>query len=175
MAPKNPHDIYARENEPGRVRLLIASGFTWVEDVVYVGLGVLLACSALSLLVTGAAAMWRSIARGAPFEGTVEVLDQTLIALMIVELLYTLQVSFREHTLVPEPFLVVGLIAVTRRTLVLTAELPAVLAKRTESQFRSAMIELAILTAMMIALVASLWILRKRELDIASRKRDAAT
>jgi uncharacterized membrane protein (DUF373 family) len=99
---------------------------------------------------------------GAPFEGIVDVLDRTLIALMIVELLYTLQVSFREHTLVPEPFLVVGLIAVTRRILVLTAELSTVLAKRTESQFRSAMIELGVLTIMEVALVASLWMLRKQ-------------
>jgi hypothetical protein len=33
-----------------------------------------------------------------------------------------LQVSFREHTLVPKPFLIVALIAVTRRILVVTAE-----------------------------------------------------
>ena len=41
---------------------------------------------------------------------------------MIVEILYTLQVSFREHTLVAEPFLIVGLIAAIRRVLILTAE-----------------------------------------------------
>jgi Phosphate-starvation-inducible E family len=41
---------------------------------------------------------------------------------VIVELLYTVQVSFREHTLVPKPFLIVALIAVTRRILVVTAE-----------------------------------------------------
>ncbi|MEP7131675.1 MAG: hypothetical protein ABI914_00835 [Acidobacteriota bacterium] len=33
--------------------------------------------------------------------------------LMIIEFLYTVKVSFQEHALVPEPFLVVGLIAVT--------------------------------------------------------------
>jgi len=32
------------------------------------------------------------------------------------------QVSFREHVLTAEPFLIVGLIAVTRRLLMLTAE-----------------------------------------------------
>jgi Phosphate-starvation-inducible E family len=41
---------------------------------------------------------------------------------MVVELLYTVQVSFREHTIVPEPFLIVGLVAVIRRILVITAE-----------------------------------------------------
>jgi len=33
---------------------------------------------------------------------------------MIVEILYTVQVSFREHALVPEPFLIVGLIVAVR-------------------------------------------------------------
>jgi uncharacterized membrane protein (DUF373 family) len=49
----------------------------------------------------------------------VSVLDRLLLLLMVVELLYTVQVSFREHAIVPEPFLIVGLVAATRRVLVL--------------------------------------------------------
>jgi phosphate-starvation-inducible protein E len=52
----------------------------------------------------------------------VALLDRILLILMIVEILYTVQVSVREHSLVPEPFLLVGLIATVRRLLVLTAE-----------------------------------------------------
>jgi uncharacterized membrane protein (DUF373 family) len=52
----------------------------------------------------------------------VDLLDRILLILMIAEILYTVQVSFREHTLSPEPFLIVGLIAATRRILVITAE-----------------------------------------------------
>jgi hypothetical protein len=44
------------------------------------------------------------------------------LILLVIELLYTVQVSFREHGLIPEPFLLVGLIAAIRRVLVLTAE-----------------------------------------------------
>jgi hypothetical protein len=40
----------------------------------------------------------------------------------VAELLYTVQVSFREHALVSEPFLLVGLISAIRRVLVVTAE-----------------------------------------------------
>jgi uncharacterized membrane protein (DUF373 family) len=40
-----------------------------------------------------------------------------LLILLIVELLYTVQVSFREHAVMPEPFLLVGLIAAIRRVL----------------------------------------------------------
>ncbi len=38
----------------------------------------------------------------------VDLLDQILLILMVLEILYTVQVSFREHVLSPEPFLVVG-------------------------------------------------------------------
>ena len=84
-----------------------------------------------------------------------------LLVLMIVELLYTVQVSFREHTLIPEPFIIVGLIAATRRILVLTAEFAKLAEVGTET-FRNAMIELSILTIMVVALVASLIMLRRR-------------
>ena len=44
--------------QAGRVRSLIARGFGHFEDVVYVGLGLLLAYSAAALLVTGARTRW---------------------------------------------------------------------------------------------------------------------
>lgn len=61
----------------------------------------------------------------------------------------------------PEPFLIVGLVATMRRILVLTAELTAV-QKLSEPALRLAMIELGLLTVMIVALVASLMMLRGR-------------
>ncbi len=89
-------------------------------------------------------------------------LDRVLLVLMIVELLYTVKVSFREHVLVPEPFLVVGLIAVVRRILIVTAQLAVLLEKPDEKLFRAALGELGVLTLMVVALVGSLLMLRKR-------------
>ena len=133
-----------------------------MEDVVYVGLAILLAASAIIMLGTVAVAFGKGLATGVPASRLVaELLDQILLVLMIVEILYTVQVSFREHALVPEPFLIVGLIAGTRRILVLTAEFARLLAAG-EAVFRSAMIELALLTITIPALVASLVLLRKR-------------
>jgi hypothetical protein len=80
---------------------------------------------------------------------------------MIVELLYTVQVSFREHALVPEPFLIVGLIAATRRILVVTAEF-AKLAQAGGTVFLHAMLELGLLTIMVLVFVIALVLLRKR-------------
>lgn len=147
--------------EAGGTRGFVARGFTWVEDVVYVGLGALLAISAVLLLGSGAVDFARQLA-GGPIQGAViGLLDRLLLTLMIVELLYTVQVSFREHALVPEPFLIVGLVAATRRILVLTAEFGN-LAGRSEAVFRASMIELAVLTLMIVAFVASLLMLRNR-------------
>jgi hypothetical protein len=91
---------------------------------------------------------------------------------MIVELLYTVQVSFREHTLVPEPFLIVGLIAVTRRILVLTAQFATLFEKGDSAAFRSAMLELSLLTIMVVALVISLRLLRRQHLEKTTKTPD---
>jgi Phosphate-starvation-inducible E family len=139
----------------------VARAFTHVEDVVYVGVAVLLAASAISLLITSGVGFVRSVVEGAIAARIVGLLDQMLLVFMIVEILYTVQVSFREHVLVPEPFLIVGLIAVIRRVLVLTAEFGD-LVQKGDVVFRNAMLELGLLTVMVIAMVVALVLLRKR-------------
>jgi uncharacterized membrane protein (DUF373 family) len=139
----------------------VARAFTRVEDAVYIGVGLLLASSAIALLVTSGVGFVRSMLEGVLASRVVGLLDQILLVFMIVEILYTVQVSFREHALVPEPFLIVGLIAVIRRVLVLTAEFGDMLQKA-EHVFRNAMLELGLLTSMVIALVVALVLLRKR-------------
>jgi len=104
----------------------IARGFSLVEDIVYVGLGLLLAGAALVLLVSLVVFFGRGLLAGTVYGSIVSVLDQILLILLIVELLYTVQLSFREHVLIPEPFVLVALIASVRRVLVLAAELPKV-------------------------------------------------
>jgi uncharacterized membrane protein (DUF373 family) len=139
----------------------LARAFTHVEDAVYLGLGLLLAAGAVALLVTSGFGFVRSVLAGAFADHVIELLDQVLLIFMIVEILYTVQVSFREHALVPEPFIIVGLIAVIRRVLVLTAEFGELLEKG-EHIFRNAMLELGLLTVMVIALVVALVLLRRR-------------
>jgi len=88
----------------------------FAEDVAYVGLGLVV------LLVFVALSLGEAIISANLPVKIVRLLDQRVLILMIVESLYTLQVPFREHTLVAEPFLIVGLIAAIRRVLILTAE-----------------------------------------------------
>ena len=144
------------------VRERIAQAFTQVEDVLYVGIGVLLAAGAVGLLLNAAVTFARSVGAGAIGGSIVGMLDQLLLILMMIEILYTVQVSFREHVLVPEPFVLVAMIAAVRRILVLTAEFGKLM-EQGEAVFRYAMIELGLLTVMTGILVACLVGLRKRD------------
>ena len=134
-----------------------------VEDVAYVGLGLVLAVGALVLLFTVAISLGQSVLGGNLSDKIVGLLDQILLILMIVEILYTVQVSFREHTLVAEPFLIVGLIAGVRRVLILTAEFSKP-EQIVEEAFRNAMFELALLTLLILAMVFSLYLLKKQRI-----------
>jgi uncharacterized membrane protein (DUF373 family) len=147
----------------------VARAFTRAEDVVYVGVGVLLAASALALLVTSAIGFMQSLLSGALAGRVVELLDQILLVFMIVEILYTLQISFREHAMIPEPFLIVGLIAGIRRVLVLTAEFGDLMT-RGDDTFRNAMLELSLLTVLVLALVWALVLVRRRAPGAAAEK-----
>ena len=93
-------------------------------------------------------------------------LDQLLFVLVLVEILHTVRISIREHEILIEPFLIVGLIASVRRVLVITMQA----AKLTEEghgspdavlAFRSSMIELGLLGIMVLVFVLSIYLLRR--------------
>ena len=124
------------------------------------GLGTLLGAIAVGLLVAVAVAVVQALLGNALPDRAVTLLDRILLILMMIELLYAVQVSFREHTLAPEPFLIVGLIAAIRRLLVLTAEFAGLLEKN-KGAFQGAMLELGLLTVMIVAFVFALVVLKK--------------
>jgi hypothetical protein len=166
MPRRDPPTAAPEKREP--LRELIARLFTRVEDVIYVALAVLLAAAAAVLLVQGAVGFWRAAVEHRLAASLIGLLEQALLVLIFVELLYTVQVSFREHVLTPEPFLLVALIAGVRRILVLTAE--AKVFEENAAVFRNAMIELGLLSGMTIVLVACLVILRRQsEQAVAER------
>jgi uncharacterized membrane protein (DUF373 family) len=133
-------------------RTFIARAFAGVEDLVYIGLGLVLAASATALLL---AALYH-------FGSTVLAGDTSaqIMILLVVELLYTVQVSFRLHAVTPEPFLLVGLIAAIRRVLLLTAEFGHVAGQMDPAQLVR---ELAVLSALIVAISLSLFVLRRKD------------
>src|SRR5712691_6385316 len=154
--------------EATAARAWIARAFTAIEDVVYVGLGLLLAASAIVLLASAVVAFVTNVGANTLSANIVVLLDRILLIFLVVELLYAFQVSFREHTVAPEPFLLVGVIAAIRRVLIITAEFGHVPALA-EPVLHRYVLELAVLTVLVPVLVVSLLLLRKRP---GSYKRD---
>ena len=156
-------------NRTNTLRHWLSLGFNFVEDAVYVGLGLLLAGVASALLIAEIIYFVQYLVAGQLSENIVMLLDRILLIIIFVEVLYTVQVSFRQHVLRPGPFLVVSLIAVTRRILVVTAELPK-MAREDHAIFQNAMIELGLLTVLIVALVISLHFLRPDDPDSAAQE-----
>jgi uncharacterized membrane protein (DUF373 family) len=147
----------------------LSISFSLIEDIIYVGLGLLLAGVAGALLITEIIYFIQYISAGVLPENVVMLLDRILLIIIFAEVLYTVQVSLRQHVLQPGQFLVVGLIAVTRRILVLTAELPK-MAKESEALLHNALIELAMLTVLTLVLVISLRLLRPSDPNSAAEE-----
>jgi uncharacterized membrane protein (DUF373 family) len=151
-----------KRGSSGGLRESLTVWFSRAEDAIYVGLALLLAAIAFTLLISELWYFWNYLWTATLSENIIFLLDRILLIIIFVEVLYTVQVSFRQHLLQPQPFLVVGLIAVTRRILVLTAEMSK-LAKESEASFYNAMIELGLLTVLIVALVFCLRMLRQTD------------
>ena len=151
-----------------RLRINLGDLLGKAEVLIYGVMGVLLFITALAAAVSAGAILWTDIRNWTLASGTLGVLDQLLLVLMLVELLHTVSISIRSHILVTEPFLVVGLIASIRRILVITLQ-AASLTKGGEwtienaTLFRASMYELALLGVLILILVVSITMLRRSE------------
>ena len=94
-----------------------------------------------------------------PFQTTLEILDRVLLITIFVELLITIEVIVRERQLVAEPFILIGLVAVVRRILLVTAEAGQSL--QDPERFSNLMTELGVLTALVLSLSAALYVARR--------------
>jgi uncharacterized membrane protein (DUF373 family) len=109
-------------DDPDRTGLLLG-GLVRFEELLYAAVGLLLAATAVLVLVGTVHELAHAISSGASAVTTgVTVLDRILLTLIIAELVYTLRFVLRTHEIVVEPFLFIGLIAVVRRILIVTAQ-----------------------------------------------------
>jgi uncharacterized membrane protein (DUF373 family) len=140
-------------------------------------LGLLLALVA----IIGTVSALLALAQAAQHVGVslplVVTMDRLLLVLMVIEILHTVRVSFNEGSLVCEPFLVVGLIASIRRVLVITlesaqAQEPGKWTPEIQGLFNSSMIELGVLGGLILAMVWSIYLLRRSEAPHADRPKN---
>lgn len=90
----------------------------------------------------------------------IEILNQILLILMILEILYTVRIFFTEHSLCAQPFLIVALIASIRRILVISVEIAHNL-----ELFKQYMIEIGTLGVLIFIFVLSIVLLQKRGIN----------
>ncbi len=130
------------------------------ESIVLALIAIVLVVLAVVLLGTSVVSMATDISTGALAGTGIEILNSILLVMMIMEIVYTVTMSLESHTLVGEPFLIIGAIAAIRRMLVITAESTQLELTNPEA-FRSLLMELGLLALIVIAMAISVWILRR--------------
>lgn len=141
------------------------------ERAIFSFVGALFFIAAFALAIRATTGLWELIAgpQASIIAAGTTFLDVMLLVLMMVELAYTVIVSLRGSVLSPEPFLIVGLIAVIRRMLVITIGnvtpvTPGLHAAPPPppGAVGSQALELGILTGVILVLVCSIVLLRRR-------------
>jgi hypothetical protein len=131
------------------------------ESIVLVLIGVALVLVAVLLLYSSMHDLNAAVHQGVEQieRKSVEILNTVLLVMMTMEIVYTVAISLRSHTLNAEPFLIIGVIAGIRRMLVITAT-------STEQEqvhpevFHNMLVELGLLAATVVALALAIGILR---------------
>ncbi len=132
------------------------------ERLAYLAIALALSVPIVMLVVSAAMSMLE-VSEVGVLETVLAVLDRLLLAFIFVELINTVRVTVAERGIfIAEPFLLVGLIAVVRRILLLTAGLEQ--AESTET-FQNMIIELGVMTGLVIVLTIALYFTRRMRLS----------
>jgi uncharacterized membrane protein (DUF373 family) len=140
------------ERQPLLVTLL-----NYSEKVVYYGAAFALLVTIVMLFVSVGTALLAIFETG-PLDTALLVLDRVLLIFIFVELLDTIGIFVREHEIIAEPFLLIGLIAVVRRILLVTAEAEQTIGT---AEFPNLILELGVLTALVVSLSFALYFTRR--------------
>lgn len=154
----------------------VATSLHGIEDGFYVVIAVALALAGAALFVDTIYQFVVEVSRG-PLElkgALLDVLDGMLLVFIVAELLHTVRAVIDEAALRPEPFLVVGIVAVIRRLIVISAEAPDFLG---DPRFSDLMVEMGLLVGAALGLGATIFLLGLRgggaDARVASPKDDA--
>jgi uncharacterized membrane protein (DUF373 family) len=151
-----------RMNVRSRRAFDLQTGIVRAESLIYLVIGLLLvAAAALTLIGTVVDVIEGSRSRPVADVG-VFLLERILLVFIIAELLYTLRLVDFGGTILVEPFLFIGLIAVVRRILLITAEAEGAGGRNDVTGF---LVEIGVLGALTLALAISIHLLRRSRLS----------
>ena len=145
------------EGSEPRARSRTQKAFGFVEDFFYVAVAVALAAAGLGLF---GYVIYDFIAhvQEDPFPSLIlELLDGLLLVFIITELIHTIRAVIDLKVLISEPFLVVGIVAVIRRMVVVSASAKDLIGT---PEFGDAMLETGVLTAAIVGFGLVIFMLR---------------
>ena len=148
------------DEEPPRYVRMGNAVLAITEDVIYVGIAILLTVSAVALLVSAASGL-TGITDTPTTEVVLLVLDRLLLVFIVVELLFAVRVILGKREVVAEPFLVVGIIASIKEIIVLSVEAADYVGK--DDKFQHAITEVGVLGVLVLILSGAALILRAKE------------
>ena len=129
---------------------------TWLlehaQDFVSLLVGVVLVLLAVTILAAGVVDFFRQVSHQSVAISGENLLDRVLLVLILTEIVHTVVLSLRAHSLVAQPFIVVGLVAVIRRILFILSNAITV----STAQF-------ALLLAMVVVFMAGLFVVHRIE------------
>ncbi len=136
------------------------------ELILYTAVAIFLAAAAVLVLAGTMHELVSGVAQGQGAVNTaVTVMDRVLLTLIIAELVYTLGVVLRTHEIVVEPFLFIGLIAVVRRILIVTAQFER--PPPSANAVNTLILELGLLGFLTLALSAAVYLIRRSRSELA--------
>jgi uncharacterized membrane protein (DUF373 family) len=131
------------------------------EDVLYALVGLVMVVLAVTILVSGVVRFVDDVGVDA-VDASIKLLSQALLALIVVELLYTVVVWLRDHVLRPDPFILVAITAAVRRFLLITAQ-EKLGGDVSATDYRLALLEAGVLVVLVVSFSAMLiWLWRTR-------------
>lgn len=145
---------------PPRLAAGVRSGLAWTEEAVYIIVGLILLAAGVLVVVGTISSLISSIrARQSAVNIGIVLLDRILLLLIVAELMHTLRFVVLRGRIVVEPFLFVGLIAVVRRVLIVTAELEHL--TPSGRALTNELLELGLLGLLALALAVSIFLVRR--------------
>jgi uncharacterized membrane protein (DUF373 family) len=150
----------SKESGDRQTRSRTATTFRRVEHVFYVAVALALAAVGAALFVYSIYDFITHLSEAAFVSRVLELLDSMLLVFIVAELLHTVRAVIDEGVLITEPFLIVGIVAVIRRLIIVSAEATNLLGTK---EFGDLMLELGLLIGAAIGLGATIFLLRHTE------------
>lgn len=133
---------------------------TWIEEVLYTLVGLILGGGAAMLMVWSMIDQGLLIVQGDVVVAILGMLDRLLLVVMLLEILHTVRISLEDNVFLIEPFMAVAIIAIIRKMLVVIMEKSVPGAEKV-GEVGPALIELGVMTAIILVLVGCIALVRQ--------------